>query len=875
MAVKTGNNTTRILIEELMEKSTIENDNLMIVEDEEDTKKASIYKLKKSFSGDSMDPTDDAFYTSKKIAELLDNVNRELANKMDLKQLADLIAKINSLSPGLVNPDGTVNPEDEKPCRHICQIYVLKANKWNQNTKKYNLEEDYPAEDFNIEVSLSDTCNAQQFEAFGKAKVVGNHNRNILTAYGKVPTIDIPVIVDMFDKREIEEEGTGPTLTLQMKTLYDKLDFDKAMAESTYVKKIRRTLTGSDICIPNHYGFLDLAVTAKNGGVITDNNVQINVHSKNLIDATKIVAVANQVTKLTSGFRYNQVSGGTTTVRVPLDMIYPAGVYNLLAHITFSATFTDKRNIKLLVKYSDGTVDQVSYNHEENFKFDARKGFNEINLVYNAANLVDNSYVVFESLMLVEHKRVPDKYIPFFSDWRLFSPESGTKIFTINDVVNNDYTYKCYTNSCQITLTYYDNEIDMEYVYNKLNDVKKVVSDKIDNNSLITDTGIIQFPEEMYVAQNEDAITISDGEIDYIRNGIKSKKITVNDMTGKVFSLRIPMDETINIIETVSLLFFIDKSISAAFPDKSGGLKLRLSSDPITVSKETSYYEYMISKTEMYHGWNCIKRKLVDFTSVGNPDPNNIKFISIESATSYELNGKSFYINSVTFNQKAKPKLLLSFNGLYDETFSYLIPYLKTRGIRGTIFINNKRDLSAETADRLMELMITHKWDIALDSCHPNKEVLSRNDNYRNQYMAIKNSHEWMRDNLLNSPSTFCGAYGDLRDITAPILKDFGYKMVRVDANTYCSIFTKDDFIIPAQLLSNKTTIEEIVQKIDYAISTGQTISLYTNDVTEYGSEIDSKKIMLESIVNYIMEKVENGDIECVTYNDFYKMCTT
>ena len=55
-------------------------------------------------------------------------------------------------------------------------------------------------------------------------------------------------------------------------------------------------------------------------------------------------------------------------------------------------------------------------------------------------------------------------------------------------------------------------------------------------------------------------------------------------------------------------------------------------------------------------------------------------------------------------------------------------------------------------------------------------------------------------------------------------------------------------------LMSNDTTLEEITAKIDYAIETGQTISLYTYDVTEYGDESSSKKIMFESVIYYILE---------------------
>ena len=74
--------------------------------------------------------------------------------------------------------------------------------------------------------------------------------------------------------------------------------------------------------------------------------------------------------------------------------------------------------------------------------------------------------------------------------------------------------------------------------------------------------------------------------------------------------------------------------------------------------------------------------------------------------------------------------------------------------------------------------------------------------------------------------------------------------------------------------MSNNTDLDSIKKKIDYAIESGQAISLYTNNVTEYGDEESSKKIMLESVVEYIVEKVEEGKLQCLTFSDFYNQCT-
>ena len=54
---------SRIRIAELLEKDRIEDENLIIVEDDEDTKRSTISKLKKSLCGDAYDPTSNLFYS--------------------------------------------------------------------------------------------------------------------------------------------------------------------------------------------------------------------------------------------------------------------------------------------------------------------------------------------------------------------------------------------------------------------------------------------------------------------------------------------------------------------------------------------------------------------------------------------------------------------------------------------------------------------------------------------------------------------------------------------------------------------------------------------------------------------------------------------
>ena len=55
---------SEIRIEELTEKTNIDDSNLIIVEDNDDTKKSTVLELKRAIIGDSVDPSQYKVYSS-------------------------------------------------------------------------------------------------------------------------------------------------------------------------------------------------------------------------------------------------------------------------------------------------------------------------------------------------------------------------------------------------------------------------------------------------------------------------------------------------------------------------------------------------------------------------------------------------------------------------------------------------------------------------------------------------------------------------------------------------------------------------------------------------------------------------------------------
>ena len=70
---------------------------------------------------------------------------------------------------------------------------TLSASGWSGNT--YSFENDYPLAIFDIEIALDSTATEGQAEAFNSAQIVGSATSNIVTAFGDIPTVDIPIII--------------------------------------------------------------------------------------------------------------------------------------------------------------------------------------------------------------------------------------------------------------------------------------------------------------------------------------------------------------------------------------------------------------------------------------------------------------------------------------------------------------------------------------------------------------------------------------------------------------------------------------------------------------------------------------------------------
>lgn len=74
----------------------------------------------------------------------------------------------------------------------------LLSSKWENGS--YSFEEDYPSNSYDIDISPADTCTEEEINLYGRAKIVGNANSNVIKALGIIPQEDIPIIIKAVSK---------------------------------------------------------------------------------------------------------------------------------------------------------------------------------------------------------------------------------------------------------------------------------------------------------------------------------------------------------------------------------------------------------------------------------------------------------------------------------------------------------------------------------------------------------------------------------------------------------------------------------------------------------------------------------------------------
>lgn len=117
-------------------------------------------------------------------------------------RIANLEVNYTAVSGKVGNVETTVNEHTETLAKKANAPVIVKtalfASGWGGTS--YSFEDDYPFNEYDLEMFPDNTATLEELTAFNKAQIVGSADTNIVKAYGEIPTIDIPIVLKVVRK---------------------------------------------------------------------------------------------------------------------------------------------------------------------------------------------------------------------------------------------------------------------------------------------------------------------------------------------------------------------------------------------------------------------------------------------------------------------------------------------------------------------------------------------------------------------------------------------------------------------------------------------------------------------------------------------------
>lgn len=647
-------------------------------------------------------------------------------------------------------------------------------------------------------------------------------------------------------------------------TLSNRLDGEREVSDSLYLSYPRISKNVSSIDMK---GYTSTALTLTIPSSTSTRTLSIS--SRNIL--MKNTTISSGVSWSGNDLVIKQITGTTRyTININNNLMLKGTPYYLYSTPIFGGTFKDTTSIKISLTYTDGSTTEYPYKYGTIFALVPEKNVTSLSFVFNSSLLVNNSTVTFKNIMISSDPLL-DSYVEPYSTTVTIAANSPV----IKTYEANEYIYTI--SDGLMNASYPDNQVTGEMLDSKLDDLNTTINGGYDHCGLLTNQGqYIFFGDGDIVNDTPTACTVATDASTNKRNSKESLKFTMLNYdvnTTPVFTKKITEPLDLGNSKYISIQLYIDKLFFNNFTS-SEGIKVYMSSDSVVSTVPTNYYYYKIPRSQFVQGWNTIKIRLDDFSMIGTASWGGINQIHFSIYNTKAVEGMSIWFNSIIIDQTIQPTILFAFENVFTTGFNYQYPLLYNAGIPCTIFFNNKVTHTTEMKNKIATLEYINGWELANFGCNPDKEILTQDDNPREQYLGVRSSKLWLAENYSDNVVSYAAPYGDLRPITVPILKSLGFTIAMTESDGYCSFFSSTDFAVPMQSMdAYNTTVDKIKKRIDYTIETGQVLVLYTNDVTEYGSDIDATKVMFEAIINYIVEKQKTTDLKCMTFRDFYNAC--
>lgn len=293
---------------------------------------------------------------------------------------------------------------------------------------------------------------------------------------------------------------------------------------------------------------------------------------------------------------------------------------------------------------------------------------------------------------------------------------------------------------------------------------------------------------------------------------------------------------------------------------------------------------------KIQEGWNFVTIAKSDIYTTGFND-NNLKriFLKLVSrGTVLEENTFAHFIfDSVVFDLKATPSILINFDQLWQESVNNNgYKKLFDNNIPATLFTKNYKNLLPTQIEQLKEMMDFHGWEISLYSnVGEYNGLIERATSYTDAKDVINNTIADIVETMNIRPRSFAATQSVCNIIGKTSLIDSGFVGIRYGGGLPQSYFgALSGFRIPHEDIS-AMTLDKLKEKLDKTIETGTCWCFFTHGICDDGETMmhyDNGSLssssgipisVFNSFVDYLKQKIDEGEIQAITFEEYFRQC--
>ena len=286
-------------------------------------------------------------------------------------------------------------------------------------------------------------------------------------------------------------------------------------------------------------------------------------------------------------------------------------------------------------------------------------------------------------------------------------------------------------------------------------------------------------------------------------------------------------------------------------------------------------------------GWNFINFNISKAIKTDDVDLSNIKNIMFRMTTNNLAEMEHIlYLDSVVVDYKMKPTILLNYDSGAKNLYDTIYPLMNEYGFVGTSFLGANFSFSYSTNINKSQYqeMKNSGWDFGMyggmriNAESGNEEYimngeLGKNGNYDEQYATLKAHKDELEAQGITDLVSYSAPANGTSNTNIEVLKELGFKIIRATGNYYT--YPYQELTQGSCIGITDSSLDTVKSAIDQCIQTGYCLSIFTHGVYENNTnDLYTDKAIYTELLDYIKQKVDAGELQVMTYRDFYEACS-